>query len=253
MKHEITDSRGAAAPPKRGGRRQRGGALALAGVALLCGATRSPWQSSDGDEPSLAETRLSMEKWLETEQILSRERKEWQQGKEILLGRLELLRREVGELDESIAKAAEKKAEAERKKTELATKNQELLGLGERLGGAVKGMEGEVTRLLRAMPDPVKLRLEPLSVRIVEDPTAKRISLAERYQNVLGILNELNKANNEINVVYEVHTLEDGRPSEVQAIYVGLAQAYFVSAGGSAGMKAHGPKGDSKGKRPGGG
>jgi hypothetical protein len=53
---------------------------------------------------------------------------------------------------------------------------------------------------------------------------------------VLGILNEVNKANSEIAVNYEVHELADGKPSEVQAIYVGLAQAYYVNARGDAGI-----------------
>ena len=220
----------------RAGRGLAVSGAALLGVLLLSSAGRSARQSSDGDQRSLAETRLSMEKWLETEQILSRERKDWQQEREILLGRLELMRREVGLLEESLAEARAKKLESERKKGELTVRNQELTGIGERLAAVVTGTESEVERLLVAMPDPIRLRLEPLSSRIVDDPVQKRISVAERYQNVLGILNELNKANNEINVVYEVHTLEDGRPSEVQAIYVGLAQAYFVSAGGSAGI-----------------
>jgi hypothetical protein len=220
----------------RAGRGLAVSGAALLGVLLLSSAGRSARQSSDGDQRSLAETRLSMEKWLETEQILSRERKDWQQEREILLGRLELLRHEVGLLEESLAEARAKKLESERKKGELTVRNQELTGIGERLAAVVTGTESEVERLLVAMPDPIRLRLEPLSSRIVDDPVLKRISVAERYQNVLGILNELNKANNEINVVYEVHTLEDGRPSEVQVIYVGLAQAYFVSAGGAAGI-----------------
>ena len=70
-----------------------------------------------------------------------------------------------------------------------------------------------------------------------------RASVAERAQNVLGILNEANKANTEINVSFEVHNLSDGTPSEVQAIYVGLAQAYFVSAKGEAGVGRPGPDG----------
>jgi hypothetical protein len=49
-------------------------------------------------------------------------------------------------------------------------------------------------------------------------------------------VNEVNKANNEINVAYEVHNLADGKPSEVKTIYVGLAQAYYVSARGEAGI-----------------
>lgn len=236
MNNESPDLRRARTRVARGRGLLGASGLALLGVFLLSAARRSPWQSSDGDERSLAETRLSMEKWLETEQILSRERKDWQQEREILIGRLELMRREVGLLEESLTQAREKKLEAERKKGELTTRNQELTGIGERLGTVVTGTEGEVKRLLVTMPDPIRLRLEPLSARIVDDPAAKRISVAERYQNVLGILNELNKANNELNVVYEVHTLEDGRPSEVQVIYVGLAQAYFVSAGGAAGI-----------------
>ena len=58
----------------------------------------------------------------------------------------------------------------------------------------------------------------------------------KNVQNVIGILNEVNKANNEILVNFEVHTLADGKPSEVKAIYVGLAQAYYVSAKGDAGI-----------------
>ena len=68
------------------------------------------------------------------------------------------------------------------------------------------------------------------------DPATTRVSAAERFQNVLVILNGVNKANQEITVSYEVQTLADGRPSEVKAIYVGLAQAYYVSASGGAGI-----------------
>jgi hypothetical protein len=97
-------------------------------------------------------------------------------------------------------------------------------------------MEAEVRKLFKSMPEPIQTKLLPLSQRIPEDASNTRVSAAERFQNVLGILNELNKANNEITVAYEVHTLAGGKPSEVQAIYVGLAQAYYVSASGEAGI-----------------
>jgi hypothetical protein len=209
--------------------------IVLASAGLL-GAAARPLQDIPGEDNSLKETRLTMEKWIETEQILSRERREWQQGREILVGRLELVRREVAELEESIGQAEASLREAEAKTAELTQRSQYLGDVSAHLASVVTALEGEVRRLLRSMPDPIQLRLEPLTSRIVDDPSAKRISVAERYQNVLGILNELNKANNELNVVYEVHTLEDGRPSEVQALYVGLAQAYFVSASGAAGI-----------------
>ena len=97
-------------------------------------------------------------------------------------------------------------------------------------------MEGEIRLLFRALPEPIQTKLQPLYQRIPEDTAKTRVSAAERFQNVLGILNELNKTNNEITVSYEVHHLADGKPSEVKVLYVGLAQAYYVSARGEGGV-----------------
>jgi len=218
----------------------RGPALsALALGAVLCVSSseaRSGGQDGAGAGPSLAETRLTMGKWIETEQIISKERNEWQQGKEILAGRLELVKQEVAALEEKIKEAQAGVAEAQRKRDELAAEGDELKAAGAQLTEAVGGMEGEVRRLFKTLPDPIQEKLEPLYQRMPADPAGGRVSAPERFQNVLGILNELNKANNEITVSYEVHTLADGRPSEVRAIYVGLAQAYYVSAKGESGI-----------------
>jgi hypothetical protein len=93
-----------------------------------------------------------------------------------------------------------------------------------------------VRALLKQLPDPVKGRIAPLVERIPADPAATRVTPAERFQNVLGILNELNKANSEITIAYEIRQLADGSSSEVQVIYVGLAQAYYLSPRGEAGI-----------------
>ena len=186
--------------------------------------------------PTLEETRIAMGKWIETQQILSKERKDWQQGKEILLARLEVIRQEVSSLEGKIAQAQTSVAEGQRKKDDLRAENERLKAVGAQLAEALSAMEGELRPLFRSLPEPVRAKLQPLVQRIPEDPANTRVSAAERFQNVLGILNELNKANNEIAVSYEVHTLADGRPSEVRALYVGLAQAYYVSAQGEAGI-----------------
>ena len=127
-------------------------------------------------------------------------------------------------------------AESDKKRNELLAENDQLKAAGAQLTEAVTAMEAEVRRLFKRLPEPIQTKLQPLYQRIPEDPTKTRVSAAERFQNVLGILNELNKANNEITVSYEVHNLADGKPSEVKAIYVGLAQAYYVSARGEAGI-----------------
>ena len=186
--------------------------------------------------PTLEETRLTMGKWIETQQIISKERNEWQQGKEILVGRLDLVQKEFGGLDEKIKQAEASIAESGAKRSSLAAEKERLEAVGVQLTEAVTSLEREVRRLFKQMPEPLQARLQPLYVRVPEDPAVTHASVAERFQNVLGILNELNKSNTEISVSYEVHNLSDGKPAEVRALYVGLAQAYFVSSGGDAGI-----------------
>jgi len=186
--------------------------------------------------PTLEETRLTMDKWLETQQIISKERKDWQQGKEILLGRLEVVKKEIATLEEKTKQAESSVTEANKKRNELLAENDQLTAAGAQLTVAVAGMEGEVRQMFKQLPEPIQTKLQPLYQRMPEDPSKTRVAAAERFQNVLGILNELNKTNNEITVSYEVHNLANGRPSEVKAIYVGLAQAYYVSARGEAGI-----------------
>jgi hypothetical protein len=186
--------------------------------------------------PTLEETRLTMGKWIETQQILSRERKDWQQGKEILKGRLELVKKEIATLREKTAQAESSVAESDNKRSELLAENEQIKAAGAQLTEAVTAMETEVRKLFPRLPEPIQTKLQPLYQRIPEDPAKTRVSAAERFQNVLGILNELNKANNEITVSYEVHTLADGKPVEVKAIYVGLTQAYYVGAKSEAGI-----------------
>lgn len=216
--------------------------LVAAAGAAVSAAMPAP-QDGGGTPPTLEETRLVMEKWIQTQQTISKERKDWQQGKDILLGRLELVKQEVLSLEKRIQDADASAKEAARKRDALLAENDELKATGARLLEAVTVMEHEVKRLWKTLPDPIQTRVQLLYQRIPEDAAKSRVSAAERFQNVLGILNEVNKANSELTVNYEVHTLADGKPSEVKALYVGLAQAYFVSAKGEAGIGRPTPDG----------
>ena len=75
---------------------------------------------------SLEETRLKMEKWIETQQIISKERKEWQQGKEILTGRIEPVKNEIVSIKEKIQQAEGLHNESQSKISELKKENEAL-------------------------------------------------------------------------------------------------------------------------------
>lgn len=229
-------------------------AAALAGALGLASATRSlsvletPAAGSGGQSgatsaQALEETRLSMNKWIETQQLIAKEEADWEQGREILAGRLDLLRKEVNTRRDEIKARQEAVAAAAKKLEDARADEQRVQALVDELTRRVAAMEARVQALVPSLPEPVRERIDPLLRRMPEDPANARVRAAERFQNVVGILNEINKANGELMQQHEVHTLADGRRAEVQAIYLGLAQAYYVSAGGEAGIGRPTPDG----------
>lgn len=212
--------------------------LLAAGVALIGSCLLLPAQADppkqDAADPDAA--RATISKWIATQQIILKESKEWQQGKEILQSRIELLEQEIASLEGKLAQAREGTREADRKEGELAGEGRVLGQRATRLATQVTDLEGTIRMIHGSLPPPVQERVAPLFQRIPEDPAATKASVGERYQNVLGILNEINKSNGEIMLVNEIRALSDGTPSEVQSIYVGLGQAYYLSASGEAGV-----------------
>lgn len=220
------------------GRVLRAGACALA-LGLAIGLPLEAAASQDGATSAaegLEETRLRMGKWIETQQIIARERGEWQQGREVLVGRVELLRKEVQGLQEKIRAAEASVAETEAKKSALVADKDGIAAVTARMATAVAKYEADVRTLSRSLPEPLRAKLQPLYQRIPEDPSKTKVSVAERFQSVLGIVNGANQAHTDLGVEYEVRTLANGTPTEVRVLYVGLAQAYYVSASGEAGI-----------------
>jgi hypothetical protein len=193
--------------------------------------------------PTLDETRLTLSKWIETQQIISKERNDWQQGKEILQGRIELVGKEVGILKDRIKQSEAAVEESNKKRDELIAENDALKVSGAQLGEAVTLMEGQLRKLMKQMPEPVATKLAPLMQRMPVDPSNTRVTVAERFQNVLAMLSELNKANSELAISYEIRKFADGSSGEVQVIYIGLAQAYYISPRGDAGIGRPGEDG----------
>ena len=215
--------------------------LAQDGGAAPAAAAKS--EGDSGSKATLDDTRVTMTKWIETQQLIAKERSDWQQGREILKARVELVEKEVAALDSKIKEAKASVAETNRKRDELQAESDRLKATADGLASTVVAMEAEIRKLAKVIPDPVRTKLEPLFQRIPADPTKTNASVAERFQNVLGILNEVGKANSEISVSFEVRTLSDGTSGEVQAIYVGLGQAYYISPKGETGVGRPTPDG----------
>jgi septal ring factor EnvC (AmiA/AmiB activator) len=197
-------------------------------AAVLGGFTHA--EDSSGDK--LESARATLAQWVETQQMISKEKEDWQMSKEVLEQRIELLEDEIASLKEKIANTRESISSAEEQKAELTQQRAQLKEASQALDETIAGLEQRVRELLPRLPRPIADKVAPLADRLPDDSSDTAKSLSERFQNVVGILNSVNKFNREITLANEVRQLPDGTKAEVQTLYLGLGQAYYVTANG---------------------
>ena len=207
---------------------------AAIGTVLAWGASaESP--STGRAAAGLETTRSTVGKWIATQDLIFREAKAWSEDRELLEARIGALEQEIAAAETKLAESNRVLAEARQKRSANVSAERDLDDAAARLAEQVTGLESDVRRLHGILPPMVQDKVATLYHRIPDDASTT-ISVGERFQNVVGILNEVHKANGEISLVTEIRNLSDGRPSEVQTVYVGLGQAYFLSPRGEAGV-----------------
>lgn len=207
-------------------------------LVWCCAATA--WAS-----PPLAETRSTLEKWVETRQLISKTRSDWQTDKETLEQTVLLYERELKSIDDQLSKVSTNNTQVAREMTE-ATALQKISN--ETLDGMrqyATQLEARVKKFAPQLPVPLQDILRPQLARLPADPANTKMLAAERVQVLVGVLNELDKFNNSVNVFYtEKRKNPAGDEVAVQTIYVGLGAAYFVNeAADFAGPGTPGPNG----------
>jgi hypothetical protein len=86
--------------------------------------------------------------------------------------------------------------------------------------------------------------LAPLLARLPADSANTKLADTERVQGLVGILNELDKFQNAVNLFSERRKKPNGEEVAVETVYIGLGAAYFVNdANDFAGLGAPGERG----------
>ena len=188
-------------------------------------------------------TKETLAKWVETRKLISLEKEQWLLQQEVLADRIDLIVSERDSLEQKIKETEELVTDADKKRTALVEENDALKMASASLVKTITGLEQGVLALLPRLPEPVQARIKPLSQRIPLK-LGTELTLSERYQNVIGVVNELNKTAGEITVVSEVREFPDGSSAEVQTLYLGYARAFYcTNKGDIAGVGYPGEKG----------
>lgn len=215
--------------------------LALVATTWFAPVASSAFQDEDD---SRGTTRAALEQWVEVKRKIEKEKHDWAIAKDLLSDRVEVLKLEIENQRENIAEAEKSISEADEKLTETDQRKAALESALAALRARVIAVENRTKDVLERLPDPVKERVAPLADRFPKEPETSEMRLADRFQTVVGILNAANKFNREVYSTPEVRKLADGRTAEVTTMYVGIGQAWFASADGSAaGHGMPGPEG----------
>lgn len=225
-------------PTRTPAARRRHGVWLIVATALLPALLATPVAAQE-TAPSAAATRVEdtramLDKWVETRSVIAKEKRDWLLGKEMLGERIEVVKAEIATLRGKLADADKSLGDADQKRQELVKDNARLKDASSALQGVVGTLEARTKTLLKQLPEPIVERIKPLSQQLPYNIADSKLSLGQRFQNVIGILNEVDKFQREITVVSEVRQIGDGSTAEVTAIYVGLGQAYYVNNKGTA-------------------
>ena len=211
----------------------------VAALAVLCavltGLLTQPSTAKPQDvNEQVAATRDVLDKWVETRRIISKERKDWALGKELLEERIALVQREIESLREKIAEADKSITDADKKKVELVAEQDKLKEASSILEDSLPELESKLRTLLPRLPAPIQDKVKSRSQLIPEDSAKSELSLSERYGTVSAVLNEVDKFNQEIHIVPDRRKLPSGDIVNVSAIYVGVSSCFYVSNNGLA-------------------
>jgi hypothetical protein len=182
-------------------------------------------------ESPYKESRSTLEKWVETRQLISRTEASWNSDKETLQQTIQLFERELNSIEEQISKFSTNNTQIARERSEaeaLKNSSESALKIGRQFAGE---LEAQIKALTPRLPVPLQEIIKPLLNRIPTDPNT-RMTAAERLQVCVGILSELDKFNNAVSLFSEKRKNEKGEEVAVETVYVGLGAAYFTNDAG---------------------
>ena len=184
-------------------------------------------------DESIENTRSVLEQWVETQQIISKEKTSWRTEQAILQDTQSLLSHELDRLNSAIDDLEASASAADADRSNLTEEKESQLAAANVVKSNIGSLETKLKEIVKTLPDPLVEKIKPLIRRLPQDSNNTKLSLGERVQNIVGILSQADKFNTTITLSNESREISDGKVIQVTTLYWGLAGAYFVDNAGS--------------------
>lgn len=198
--------------------------------------------AESGDK--LSSTRGTLEKWVETRQLISKTRSDWQSDKELIEQSIALFERELRGVEEQMTKLSTNSIQADKERAQTQAGIKESNDSLEPAQKFAAAFEVELKKLAPRLPQPLQIILNTPLAKLPEDPANTKMKPTERIAALVQALNEIDKFNNAVNLFSEKRKNQASSEVAVETVYVGLGAAYFVNESGDfAGQGAPGAGG----------
>jgi hypothetical protein len=172
--------------------------------------------------------RQKIQKWVQTRQVISKERSDWRVQKESLVSTKELLEQELKEVEEKLANLSGNESAADARRAELTEEKEGLESATSSVRNRLADLEVMVRNISKRFPEAFLQQIDPLLRRIPEDPYRPgRATVGERLPNIVGIIQAAGKFNSTLHLFRETVPVE-GLELQVDVLYWGMGIAYFV-------------------------
>ena len=179
-----------------------------------------------------SQTKSTLEQWVETENLVSKERNRWREEKILLTDTLNMLEEEKAALQAKLEEQASDTTIADEKRVALLEESDILEKSRLEIEIALAGLEEGVRRLLPRLPENFSDSVQALIRRIPQDSSDTTQSISQRLRNIVALLSQASKFDNTISLEREVREMPDGSSKEVSALYFGFAIAYYADPSG---------------------
>ncbi len=185
-------------------------------------------ESESSSEPDVAVEKVR--RWVAAREMLNRERSAWETDREMLRDLIRMREREVGELDEVIALASKRVDEVEETTRNLEEEQKNRAAWRDQFEDRVQSIEDALIEALPTFPRPLRDDVSDAILRLEDRDDGADVQ--SRFRDVLQILNQWMAFRAEIHHRAETREI-GGKNLEVDVLYLGTAQAWYVDRSGS--------------------
>lgn len=220
-------------------------ALALAAAlpfGVLCGQQAVAPSSVAAPAPAPVDAALLQKKtgeWIETRRLIGEEAAAWQTEKNSLAELNAIRAKETAQLDAFVEAATVRIEELSTRKGALVKEQTDLKAWRAKLEADLSALEAGLRPLLPRFPEPLREKILESLLRL-ESPEADQ-PLQNRARDVLLVLQACLEFQNSLTLHTEVREI-GGERREVEVLYLGLAQAWYVDTSGE--HSGHGTPGE---------